>query len=72
MTQDPDTPQTCGGVAEAVPVGRAGAGRAGLYQRRILGAAVRFVDEDGLRALTLQRLGACLGLGVEGMTLVVP
>ncbi len=42
-------------------------GRTGLDQRRILDAAVRFIDENGLRMLTMQRLGAYLG--VEGMAL---
>jgi AcrR family transcriptional regulator len=42
-------------------------GRGGLDQRRILGAAVQFIDEHGLRRLTMQRLGAYLG--VEGMAL---
>ncbi|GAA0552617.1 TetR/AcrR family transcriptional regulator C-terminal domain-containing protein [Paractinoplanes ferrugineus] len=44
-----------------------GSGRAGLDQRRIIDAAVRFIDENGLRMLTMQRLGACLG--VDGMAL---
>jgi AcrR family transcriptional regulator len=52
-------------TAAAIPAGGPGAGRAGLDQRRILGAAVQFIDENGLRALTMQRLGAYLG--VEGL-----
>jgi AcrR family transcriptional regulator len=52
----------------AVPAGGVpGAGRSGLDQRRIIDAAVRFIDENGLRMLTMQRLGAYLG--VEGMAL---
>ena len=39
----------------------------GLDQRRIVQAAVRFIDERGLRELTMRRLGAYLG--VEGMAL---
>ncbi|MGK5683491.1 TetR/AcrR family transcriptional regulator [Actinoplanes sp. URMC 104] len=49
---------------------RAGApttGRAALDQRRILEAAVRFIDEHGLRELTMRRLGAYLD--VEAMAL---
>jgi AcrR family transcriptional regulator len=43
------------------------AGRSGLDQRRIVAAAVRYIDEHGLKMLTMQRLGAYLG--VEGMAL---
>jgi AcrR family transcriptional regulator len=39
----------------------------GLDQQRIVQAAVRFIDERGLRELTMRRLGAYLG--VEGMAL---
>jgi AcrR family transcriptional regulator len=44
-----------------------GPARNGLDQRRILDAAVRFIDEHGLRELTMRRLGAYLG--VEAMAL---
>lgn len=54
---DPDKPDGHGGRP----------GRSGLDTRRILDAAVLFIDEYGLRALTMQRLGAYLG--VEGMAL---
>ena len=40
---------------------------AGLDRRRILDAAVRFIDEYGLRELTMRRLGGYLD--VEGMAL---
>ncbi len=39
----------------------------GLDEQRIVAAAVRFIDEHGLRELTMRRLGAYLG--VEGMAL---
>jgi AcrR family transcriptional regulator len=39
----------------------------GLDRRRILRAAVEFIDEQGLHALTMRRLGAFLG--VEAMAL---
>jgi AcrR family transcriptional regulator len=55
---DPDTPVARGGP---------GAVRSGLDQRRILEAAVRFIDDYGLRELTMRRLGAYLD--VEGMAL---
>src|SRR3954469_24823218 len=63
---DPDTPEARGGAA-AVPMSGAAHGRGGLDAPRIIGAAVRFIDENGLRMLTMQRLGAYLG--VEGMAL---
>jgi len=37
-----------------------------LDRRRVLGAALELIEEEGLRALTMRRLGA--RLGVEGMT----
>jgi AcrR family transcriptional regulator len=64
---DPDTPQARGSAAAVTPAGAPGSGRGGLDQRRILGAAVQFIDENGLRMLTMKRLGAYLG--VEGMAL---
>jgi AcrR family transcriptional regulator len=41
--------------------------RPGLDQQRIVEAAVRFIDENGLHDLTMRRLGK--HLGVEGMAL---
>jgi TetR/AcrR family transcriptional regulator, tetracycline repressor protein len=41
--------------------------RAGLTRQQILDAAIEFVDEHGLAALSTRKLGA--KLGVEGMTL---
>lgn len=41
--------------------------RQGLDRRRIVLAAIDFIDEQGLSALTMRRLGA--HLGVEGMAL---
>ena len=41
--------------------------RPGLDRQRIVAAAVRFIDEHGLRELTMRRLGGYLG--VEGMAL---
>jgi AcrR family transcriptional regulator len=65
--KDEDTPQARGGAAAVTPAGPPGSGRPGLDQRRILGAAVQFIDEHGLRELTMRRLGAYLD--VEGMAL---
>ena len=64
---DPDTPEARGDAAAVTPAGAPGTGRGGLDQRRILGAAVQFIDTNGLRMLTMQRLGAYLG--VDGMAL---
>ena len=64
---DPDTPEGRGGAAAVIPAGRPGSGRPGLDRRRILGAAVEFIDTNGLEALTMRRLGA--SLGVEAMAL---
>lgn len=41
--------------------------RAGLTREAVLDAAVRLVDQEGLKALSMRRLGA--ELGVEAMTL---
>src|ERR687893_1436892 len=43
------------------------AGRRPLSRRRVLEAAVRFADREGLGSLTMRRLGA--ELGVEAMSL---
>lgn len=65
--EDPDPAQAHGDATVATPASATHSGRSGLDQRRILGAAVQFIDEHGLRMLTMQRLGAYLG--VEGMAL---
>jgi AcrR family transcriptional regulator len=64
---DHDTPAARGATAAVTAAGGPGSGRSGLDQRRILGAAVQFIDEYGLRELTMRRLGAYLH--VEGMAL---
>jgi AcrR family transcriptional regulator len=64
---DPDSPEARGGAAAVLPAGPPDTGRAPLDRRRILGAAVRFIDANGLSALTMRRLGAALG--VEAMAL---
>jgi AcrR family transcriptional regulator len=65
--EDPDTPGGRGRAAAGIPAGGPGSGRPGLDRRRILGAAVEFIDANGLDALTMRRLGA--HLGVEAMAL---
>ena len=64
---DPDSPEARGGAAVLLPVGAPKTGRPGLDRRRVLGAAVEFIDEHGVAELTMRRLGAYLG--VEGMAL---
>ncbi len=66
-THDPDSPEGRGGAAGVLPAGGPGSGRPGLDRRRILGAAVEFIDAHGLSALTMRRLGS--RLGVEAMAL---
>jgi AcrR family transcriptional regulator len=65
--EDPDTPEARGGAAATIPTAPPGSGRGTLDRRRVLGAAVSFIDEHGIEALTMRRLGAYLG--VEGMAL---
>ncbi|WP_409332367.1 TetR/AcrR family transcriptional regulator [Trujillonella humicola] len=64
---DPDSPAARGGAAAVLSVGPPDTGRLPLDRRRILGAAVEFIDAHGLSALTMRRLGAALG--VEAMAL---
>ena len=64
---DPDSPEARGSAAGAMPAGPPGTGRPGLDRRRVLGAAVQFIDEHGVGELTMRRLGA--HLGVEAMAL---
>jgi AcrR family transcriptional regulator len=56
-----------GSATARFSAGDDGSQRVGLDQRRILLAAVEFIDRRGLHALTMRRLGAFLG--VEGMAL---
>jgi AcrR family transcriptional regulator len=65
--EDRDTTEAGEGDAPVRSAGGPGSGRRGLDQPRILGAAVQFIDEHGLRELTMRRLGAYLE--VEGMAL---
>jgi AcrR family transcriptional regulator len=67
VERDPDVPEERGGAAAVLPAGPPGSGRATLDRRRVLGSAVAFIDEHGLEALTMRRLGAALG--VEAMAL---
>ena len=64
---DPDSPEGRGGAAAVIPAAPPGAGRSALDRRRVLGAAIEFIDAEGLDALTMRRLGAYLR--VEAMAL---
>ncbi len=64
---DHSAPRSSGSGAATADGGRSVGRHAGIDQRRILVAAVEFIDECGLRALTMRALGA--RLGVEAMSL---
>ena len=64
---DPDSPEGRGGLAAVTAAAQPGVGRGQLDRRRVLGAAVELIDEQGLRALTMRALG--VRLGVEAMSL---
>src|SRR4051812_17636236 len=66
-SQDSQDSTAPGSVAATCSADDIGSQRGGLDQRRILLAAVEFIDRQGLHALTMRRLGAFLG--VEGMAL---
>ncbi len=69
---DPDTPQARGGAGAVTAAAEPGTPKARLDRRRILGAAVVFIDEQGLRQLTMRRLGAYLGVDVMALYRHVP
>ena len=64
---DPDSPEGRGSAAAVIPAAEPGTSAARLDRRRILGAAIAMIDQDGLRSLTMRKLGTYLG--VEGMAL---
>lgn len=64
---DPDSPEGRGTSAAIIPAAEPGTSAAKLDRRRILGAAIAMIDQDGLRSLTMRKLGTYLG--VEGMAL---
>lgn len=63
---DPDSPAGRGSAAATTPAA-AGSGRSQMDQLRILGAAIKLIDREGLKALTMRRLGNYLG--VEAMAI---
>jgi len=64
---DHSASRSSGSGAATADGGRSVGRHAGIDQRRILVAAVEFIDECGLPALTMRRLGE--RLGVEAMSL---
>ena len=64
---DPDSPEGRGSAAAVIPAAEPGTSAARLDRRRIFGAAIAMIDQDGLRSLTMRKLGTYLG--VEGMAL---
>jgi AcrR family transcriptional regulator len=71
VVDDADPPGAVPGdgatYTRAVRAAPPGTVRTPLDRRRVLAAAIEFIDEHGLEALTMRRMGA--HLGVEGMAL---
>ncbi len=67
MVHDPDSPAGRGAAAAVLPTVAPGSGRNGLDKQRILGSAIALIDSEGLRSLTMRRLGDYLG--VEAMAI---
>jgi AcrR family transcriptional regulator len=67
VVADDGSPGEHGSTAAGRPLGPPPTGRPGLDRRRVLDAAVEFIDEHGIGELTMRRLGA--QLGVEAMAL---
>ena len=64
---DPDSPEGRGDAASVIPPPSRAAAPRELDRRRILGAAIAIIDQDGLRSLTMR--GSARYLGVEAMAL---
>lgn len=64
---DPDSPEGRGAAAAVHLTVDPGGGRAQLTKQRIYGAAIDLIDREGLRALTMRRLGEYLD--VEAMAI---
>ncbi len=71
MADDTDPPEAVpsdgAAYTRSVRAAPPGTVRTPLDRRRVLAAAIEFIDEHGLEALTMRRMGA--HLGVEGMAL---
>lgn len=64
---DADEPEARGESGDAIPTAEPGSGRQGLDRRKIVGGAVSLIDQMGLKALTMRRLGEYLD--VEAMAI---
>jgi AcrR family transcriptional regulator len=53
--------------APSIPTAEPGSGKKGLDRRSVVGGAVSLIDDEGLKALTMRRLGDYLG--VEAMAI---
>lgn len=69
---DLDTPQAGAGAVRVTPAAEPGVDVKTLDRRRVLGAAVVFIDQQGLRQLTMRRLGAHLGVDAMALYRYVP
>lgn len=68
QSSNPSTPSTADpGATPSIPTADPASGRQGLDRRRIVGGAVSIIDDEGLKALTMRRLGEYLG--VEAMAI---
>jgi AcrR family transcriptional regulator len=64
---DPDSAAVQRDGTPSIPTAQRGSGRQGLDRRRIVGGAVSLIDSQGLKALTMRRLGEYLD--VEAMAI---
>lgn len=70
---DPDAERAAGaGKAGVRGATRSGSGGPGLGRHRVLAAAVAFIDQQGLRQLSMRRLGAYLGVDAMALYRYVP
>ena len=67
MTDRDDPSERADGGSLSIPTAEPDSGRQGLDRRRIVGGAVSLIDAEGLKALTMRRLGDYLG--VEAMAI---
>lgn len=71
-TVDPDTAPARASQAAVRAAAQLGSGGRGLGRQRVLNAAVAFIDEQGLRQLSMRRLGAYLGVDAMALYRYIP
>lgn len=69
---DPDTAPARAGQAAVRAVAKRGSGGPGLDRTRVLDAAVALIDDQGLKELSMRRLGAYLGVDAMALYRYVP